>query len=223
MLGYNRITNPAGDTAIKFFSRNKFGGMFRPWGFTVARLFVVLLLFLAPFTHHTDRDFFTFLRLSVFAVSVYGAYRAFEINKKGWIWGFGFGAVLFNPLLRIHLDRSTWKPIDFITAIFFLASFFILRERERLNREKKVIADNINNGQEEKQNISEISNQKINENDGNRFSNLSQEIKQSSNKEIPKDQFPKYGRAWLLWVFSFSLSFVTYKANKGNIEFAERH
>jgi len=90
---------------------------------------------------------------------------------------------------------------------------------EWLNREKeeKVIADNINNGLEQNQKISDISNQEKDENDVSRFSNLSQGIKQSTNKEIPKDQFPKYGRAWLLWVFSFSLSFITYKANKGNI------
>jgi uncharacterized membrane protein len=113
------------------WNRDKIKRFFKPWGFTAARFFVILLLFIAFSEPYQGRAFYTFLRLSVFAVSVYGAYRSFEINKKGWIWAFGFLAVLFNPFLRIHLDRNSWEPIDFITAIFFLVSFFILREPKK--------------------------------------------------------------------------------------------
>jgi ABC-type Mn2+/Zn2+ transport system permease subunit len=47
-------------------------------------------------------------------------------------WAFIFGAVsfLFNPLIPVYLNKSSWIPIDFISAIlFFLAAYSTRRRR----------------------------------------------------------------------------------------------
>jgi uncharacterized protein DUF6804 len=38
-------------------------------------------------------------------------------------------AVLFNPVVPIHLNRSTWFYLDLITTAVFVAHLFLVRER----------------------------------------------------------------------------------------------
>jgi hypothetical protein len=40
---------------------------------------------------------------------------------------FGFIALLFNPLLPIHLNRDIWVPIDLFTAGLFFIGLFAVR------------------------------------------------------------------------------------------------
>ena len=75
--------------------------------------------------------YFTLLRFVVFAVGAYLAYIVYEDNKQSlWIWAFGFIAVLFNPLIIIHLERSQWIVIDLIVGIFFVVSLFALKIKD---------------------------------------------------------------------------------------------
>ena len=78
--------------------------------------------------------YYQLLRFVVCGVSVYVAYTAYTWQKMWAVWLFGFIAVLFNPLIPIHLSREAWQPIDSICAILFLFSVFILKnpaEKER--------------------------------------------------------------------------------------------
>jgi hypothetical protein len=71
--------------------------------------------------------FFTILRFVVFSTTTYVAWMAYEEQKEKWVWVLGSIAVLFNPFIPIHLTREVWVPIDFITAIFFVLTIFLLR------------------------------------------------------------------------------------------------
>lgn len=72
--------------------------------------------------------YFTLMRFVVCAVSIYLAYITYEENKESlWIWAFGFIAILFNPIIPIHLERAQWEIIDIIVGIFFLASIFLTK------------------------------------------------------------------------------------------------
>ena len=71
--------------------------------------------------------FYTLLRLVVCGTTVYLTWLAYDSSKQGWVWSFGFLAVLFNPLIPIHLDRGSWVVIDFFVAIFLLISIFAFR------------------------------------------------------------------------------------------------
>ena len=66
--------------------------------------------------------YYTLLRLVVTAAAAYIAYDTFQNDKQsGWIWVFGFVAILFNPLIPIYLDKEIWMVIDFVVAILFIA------------------------------------------------------------------------------------------------------
>ena len=65
--------------------------------------------------------YYTLLRLVVTAAAAYIAYDTFQTDKQsGWIWVFGFVAILFNPLIPIYLDKELWMVIDFAVAILFI-------------------------------------------------------------------------------------------------------
>jgi len=87
---------------------------------------IMLLLALAPWPY----GYYQLLRLVVCGVSVYVAFTAYNWQKqKMWAtWLFGFIAVLFNPLLPIHLSREIWQPIDVACGILFIAIAIILNE-----------------------------------------------------------------------------------------------
>ena len=65
---------------------------------------------------------FQLLRWLICGSSCYGALLAHEKNKQYWKWLFVCQAVLFNPILPIHLGRSLWLPIDIASSIIFAIS-----------------------------------------------------------------------------------------------------
>jgi hypothetical protein len=75
-------------------------------------------------------SFDTLLRWICCAVFAYSAFAAYE-NKHGvWVWVFGVLAVLYNPIFRVHLDRSTWSGVNWITVgIIVVAGICLLREK----------------------------------------------------------------------------------------------
>jgi hypothetical protein len=90
-------------------------------GFDIARTLAVGMLFAA--VARWPYGFYTMLRWTVCLVAVYGAFRAFEIGRRAWMWLFVVMAALFNPLAPVHLARSTWAPVDIAAAIVILLSF----------------------------------------------------------------------------------------------------
>jgi len=73
-------------------------------------------------------DYFTLMRFVVSAVTAYGCYLAYErartastapwrAKQQRWSLVFAIIALLFNPFVPIHLDRSTWSVIDVGVAL----------------------------------------------------------------------------------------------------------
>lgn len=76
--------------------------------------------------------YFTFLRFVVCAIGVYVAYQIYENNKKSLlVWIFAGIAVLFNPIIIIHLQREQWWVIDLIVGVFFVLSVFFIRVKDK--------------------------------------------------------------------------------------------
>ena len=84
----------------------------------------MLLLALAEFPY----GYYQLLRLVVCGVSVYMAFMAYGWQKMWAVWLFGFMALLFNPLIPIHLSREIWQPIDVVCAILFIVIVFVLKK-----------------------------------------------------------------------------------------------
>lgn len=72
--------------------------------------------------------YYQLLRFVVCGVSVYVAYTAYDWQKMWVMWLFGLIAVLFNPLIPIHLSREIWQPIDAVCALLFATVAFLLRK-----------------------------------------------------------------------------------------------
>ena len=88
--------------------------------FTIARLVAAgaLVLAVGPLPY----GYYTLLRLFVCGVSAYTAYAAHEWDLRVWVWVFGAVALVFNPLVPLRLDRSSWAVIDVMAAGLFLVS-----------------------------------------------------------------------------------------------------
>ena len=72
--------------------------------------------------------YYQLLRWAVCGVAIFVAISAYRWQKLWAIWLFGFVAVLFNPLIPVHLSRDVWQPIDVICAILFIFAAVVLRE-----------------------------------------------------------------------------------------------
>jgi hypothetical protein len=59
--------------------------------------------------------------------------EAFKRIKSLWLWSFIFIAILFNPIISIHLKKEIWIVINIITGIlfFFLAYQTYIHEKEQ--------------------------------------------------------------------------------------------
>ncbi|MBA7582492.1 hypothetical protein ES708_24422 [subsurface metagenome] len=68
--------------------------------------------------------YYTILRWITCITSILVVIQAFEKNIDWAKVVFIVIAILFNPLAPIYLSRSTWIPLDIVTAIIFL---FVIR------------------------------------------------------------------------------------------------
>jgi len=87
---------------------------------------IILLFALAPWPY----GYYQLLRFVVCGATLYVAFAAFNLQKIWAVWVFGFVAILFNPLIPIHLSREIWQPIDVICALLFVVMVFILKKPE---------------------------------------------------------------------------------------------
>jgi FtsH-binding integral membrane protein len=94
-------------------------------GLYIAWLIAATLL-AAAVTQRQPYNFYVFLRWVCCAVFAISAFTANEQHRKIWFWIFVVLAVLFNPIVPVHLQRDTWQILDsgavvvmVIAAIFF--------------------------------------------------------------------------------------------------------
>ena len=77
--------------------------------------------------------YYVLLRWIITASAIFLLWVAYDLKKTFWLFLMGIVAILFNPLIPIHLDKGTWVIIDFIVAILFLISIFKIKTYERKN------------------------------------------------------------------------------------------
>ena len=80
-----------------------------------------ILLFIAIFS--LPYGYYTLLRLAVTGISIYAAFFLFERDSINF-WAFLGIALLFNPLIPIHLSREVWFPIDIIVGVYFAVTAY---------------------------------------------------------------------------------------------------
>lgn len=93
---------------------------------TIPTIISILILF-AGIPKFFPYGYYTLLRLAVCGTGGYIAYFAFEEEKKVTGCLSILVALLFNPIIPVHLDKDVWVVIDFVTAVFFAITIFVLR------------------------------------------------------------------------------------------------
>lgn len=83
-------------------------------------VFAVILLLIGPSNFDLHHGYFEFMRLVVCGFSGYVAYTLFNRNSSALPWLFLLIAILFNPFVEIHLQRTEWNVIDLIVASLLL-------------------------------------------------------------------------------------------------------
>ncbi|MDO8657595.1 MAG: hypothetical protein Q7K55_02545 [Candidatus Levybacteria bacterium] len=82
---------------------------------------ILLLLAIPPAWPYS---FYILLRIIIFVTSILVAWGFYKSNLSAWVWIFGAIAVMFNPIFPIYMNKASWVPIDFISAIlFFIAGY----------------------------------------------------------------------------------------------------
>ncbi len=67
-------------------------------------------------------SYYQVLRIAVCGASIFLIWY-FVQAKIAWLgWLFIIPAILFNPILPLYLDKSTWQLFDLLFAVLFLAS-----------------------------------------------------------------------------------------------------
>jgi hypothetical protein len=76
---------------------------------------------------------YAYYRLLRVVVFLYGggiAVMALRDKRAVWASFFGLTAVVYNPLIRVHLTRGIWEPINVATAVLFVMAAFGISRRQ---------------------------------------------------------------------------------------------
>jgi len=95
-------------------------------------ILAIVLLMVPLINNDLDSGYFTLLRIIVCGAGIYLAIIAQSIKKLHWMWIIGFLAILFNPVIPVHLSKETWIGIDFISAVIFIVALFALTTKQNV-------------------------------------------------------------------------------------------
>ena len=98
-------------------------------GLYVAWLIAAAMLVSAAVERH-PYSFYTLLRWICCPIFAYSALAAYEKNRVLWVWVFGVLAALYNPIFRVHLDRSTWIGVNWFTVGTIVVAMVVFFVRE---------------------------------------------------------------------------------------------
>ena len=137
-------------------------------------------MLLWAFNPDNPYGYYILLRIVVCASCVYLAFRASEINKEQWAWILGISAFVYNPIIRIHLNREIWSIVNIATIIMLIMTFWTLRNPFKQKKEEKKEFKTHKSPSQSKQAIDELiesedTNALIDDELGKRFDKLIQD------------------------------------------------
>ena len=72
--------------------------------------------------------YYSLSRLVVCGCAIYFAIASKSQNQDVFIWVFGALAVLYNPIIPVHLyEKEMWMIVNLFTALFFFVKRDLLR------------------------------------------------------------------------------------------------
>jgi hypothetical protein len=78
--------------------------------------------------------YYQFLRIVVCIAAAYLTYREYQLDDKVTIWAVVFAllAILFNPIIPVHLSREIWAFFNVICATIFIIHFIFCIRKNKL-------------------------------------------------------------------------------------------
>jgi len=73
--------------------------------------------------------YYQILRIVVCLTGAYFAYLSYINKHTSWSWLLIIVAILFNPIVPIHLDKIVWGMIDLIVTVIFGVFLFKFRRK----------------------------------------------------------------------------------------------
>lgn len=95
----------------------------------------VFMLFLA--IPKLPYGYYTLLRWVVTISALFSAWVVHDSEHTFWVFLMGGIAILFNPIIPVHLTKDIWVIIDLIVATLFLVSIFTIKPKKELPKEEK--------------------------------------------------------------------------------------
>lgn len=87
----------------------------------ILKVIAIVLLIIAIFP--CNYGYYMFLRLVCCGIFAYFTFDYYEKEIEPWIWIFGGLAIVFNPILPLHLGKELWMIVDGISVILIGVSF----------------------------------------------------------------------------------------------------
>lgn len=81
--------------------------------------------------------YYMLLRIVVCAICAYLAFAAYAAEKIGWVWVLSVTAVIYNPIVRIYLNREYWTVINIATIILLVLSIWAIGLTESDDEESR--------------------------------------------------------------------------------------
>lgn len=66
--------------------------------------------------------YYMLLRLVACGAFAFAAFIAFDRKNKALPWVYGFMALVFNPIIKIHFPKEMWAVVDVAAGVLLLAT-----------------------------------------------------------------------------------------------------
>lgn len=73
--------------------------------------------------------YYVLLRIVLCGIFAFLAVKAHELKQIGWVWVLAITAVVYNPIVRVHLNREIWSVVNLVTIGLLIATVFAVRKK----------------------------------------------------------------------------------------------
>lgn len=87
---------------------------------------IAILMLLWALNPENPYGYYRLLRVVCCAVFVYLCIKAVNFGQNNWAWVLGVTAVVYNPLIPLHLTRGIWSVLNILTILIAGGSIIFL-------------------------------------------------------------------------------------------------
>ena len=90
---------------------------------------VAILMLLCALNPKNPYAYYMLLRIVICGNCAFLAYRALNFGNATWAWILGATAVIYNPIIPIHLTRQIWSAVNIATVVVLIITVGVIRKR----------------------------------------------------------------------------------------------